>query len=317
MLISTATSCDDDHHKALYRLSKYFVLEAVHHEFHSTVDCNVDEISLQIAKWMSESLQKVTCTMCSIEPEGFRGLHDLRRHVEENHGATREAWVCKDISPDQTFLSKCKSCRENKTYGAYYNNAAHLRRIHFHSKENSKRSNKSTKSPGEYYKIPTEILRSWMEERDVPVREDLSTSDANSAQVVNSRIMILSSDRFKDFLSGLLSPDFCQWFRWLIKISSIIYNHDGDASLVGYSLKDLWNICAYAGTKVMQELESLLSSISLAKATLPRLTAVFVVLFGTIISVGYISAVCRVEDVCVPSIQCCENTYGPAPSPTE
>lgn len=37
------------------------------------------------------------------------------------------------ISPSGTFLAKCQHCRNRKTYGANYNAAAHLRRVHFDS----------------------------------------------------------------------------------------------------------------------------------------------------------------------------------------
>lgn len=69
--------------------------------------------------------QGLKCPHCNARAKGYRGDHELARHMARAHpGSTRKAWICVDGSPDGKFLSKCKFCIEKKEYGAYYNAAA-------------------------------------------------------------------------------------------------------------------------------------------------------------------------------------------------
>ena len=124
---------------------------------------------------------KVFCDQCDIKPEGFRGPHELRRHVENKHSHTRTVWVCKDRSADQKFLSKCKACNDGKKYGAYYNAAAHLRRIHFHAREKGKKGKGSSKEKsrggdGGGDDPPMEVIKLWIEASQVS-KDDVSVKD--------------------------------------------------------------------------------------------------------------------------------------------
>ena len=109
------------------------------------------------------------CTQCDEHPEGFRGEHELRRHTERSHTILRKAWQCVDISPDKTFLAKCKACTSGKKYAAYYNAAAHLCRSHFNPR--TKKASKAERRGGRGgdSEPPMEVLKTWMKEVEEPV----------------------------------------------------------------------------------------------------------------------------------------------------
>ncbi|KAL9616526.1 MAG: hypothetical protein Q9160_008619 [Pyrenula sp. 1 TL-2023] len=118
---------------------------------------------------------KAFCPHCPDQTDGFHGDHELRRHIDRVHSSIRKVWVCKDISPDGKFLSKCKACRNGKTYGANYNAAAHLRRTHFfpckkgrggRGKGNEKRGGK-----GGGTEPSMDVLKHWMIQVDECVND--------------------------------------------------------------------------------------------------------------------------------------------------
>jgi hypothetical protein len=134
---------------------------------------------------------RVYCKQCDSHQEGFRGEHDLRRHMDREHKTLIKKWVCEEPKDGLNHpkpvlpLSKCKACtQQKKRYGAYYNAAAHLRRAHFQpkvkskSKDGSKIENegerRGAKGGGDW--PPMSELKFWM--REVETVEDSQHPDS-------------------------------------------------------------------------------------------------------------------------------------------
>jgi hypothetical protein len=136
---------------------------------------------------------KIMCLQCDDQPDGFRGEHELRRHIASKHTAQAKRWVCRDprdygihtsLKPIKP-LNKCKYCLENKQYNIDYNAAAHLRRIHFNPKTTRAKNKTGTvkrgvaaiaekrggKGGGDQPVI--EDLRHWLMEITVDVQQPL------------------------------------------------------------------------------------------------------------------------------------------------
>jgi hypothetical protein len=129
---------------------------------------------------------RVFCQKCDSHPEGFRGEHELRRHQDRDHrGRTIKKWIC--IQPTDAGhpapvveLSRCKSCKQQKKYGAYYNAAAHLRRAHFKPKTKvrgkSDRGDEIRGGKGGGDWPPMSEMKLWMKEVEEIVDDAPSSS---------------------------------------------------------------------------------------------------------------------------------------------
>jgi hypothetical protein len=147
------------------------------------------------ASFQRPARAKTYCHLCTDQPEGFHGEHELRRHIERVHSVVRKVWVCVDISPDKTFLANCKACRNGKRYGANYNAAAHLRRTHFNpcqrgrggrGKDSEKRGGK-----GGGTLPPMDVLKHWMAQKEEVVLDNapyLRDDDDGSADLASDAL---------------------------------------------------------------------------------------------------------------------------------
>ncbi|GAB0137651.1 hypothetical protein EsDP_00005908 [Epichloe bromicola] len=149
---------------------------------------------------------KVFCTKCDEHPEGFRGDHELRRHLNAKHKGVVKKYVCRDpatvglvstviaIQP----LSECKSCSNGKRYGAYYNAADHLRRIHFKPKatrgKNKKPSDEKRGGKGGGDWPSMSELKLWFEEVLIGCDDD-EEPVSSSISVVDDGANALSVDK--------------------------------------------------------------------------------------------------------------------------
>ncbi|KAH7015571.1 hypothetical protein EDB80DRAFT_341696 [Ilyonectria destructans] len=151
---------------------------------------------------------KVFCHECQEHPEGFRGDHELRRHVNAKHEGVVKKFICRDpadvgkTSKVQAInpLSKCKACTGGKLYGAYYNAAAHLRRTHFkpktpRGKNKNNDEKRGGKGGGDW--PPMADLKLWFEEKLVKVDQQDALSpdqDDTDADMVDAEVADVSVD---------------------------------------------------------------------------------------------------------------------------
>lgn len=159
-------------------------------------DGTQDKIAISKPTYQRPKHDRVYCKQCDEHAEGFRGEHELRRHVDRVHKKMVKKWVC--ITPPAGYdsavkpavpLTRCKAChQQKKQYGAYYNAAAHLRRAHFRPKAKGRSKSgkledaakRGGKAGGNW---PTmEELKPWMVEVEVMATEyPLTTAQQEEA----------------------------------------------------------------------------------------------------------------------------------------
>lgn len=155
-----------------------------------------DVVAISKAPYVRPHFPKKMCPHCTDYKEGFRGEHELRRHIDRAHASFKKMWICVDPTPQKNFLASCKSCRNVKKYNAYYNAAAHLRRAHFNPRKHRGRGRgrvdekRGGKGGGDH--PPMDELKRYMEEIEVHIPdqtsnksdedEDVDTEDSTSAR---------------------------------------------------------------------------------------------------------------------------------------
>ena len=138
-----------------------------------------------------QTKKKLKCNKCNKNPDGYRGSHELQRHMALDHNSSRTAWVCVDISNDG-FLSGCAACESEKPYGQDYNAAAHLRRFHFHPKSEVRRTNVDPEErrggKGGGKDPPMSKCRRWMKKIQVPGK-DYMTLPENAGEYAGDNVV--------------------------------------------------------------------------------------------------------------------------------
>ena len=112
-----------------------------------------------------------------------------------------------------------------------------------------------------------------------------------------NRVWTFSSFDAECLLSPFVDANLSKALRVLVETSSILRNWGMDTSYSDYSSSDLWSIRSFAGSQLLQGLERALNLQRLAESSEDVLKALFLVILGTIIAVGYSTPVSRSNEV--------------------
>ncbi|KAF3923212.1 hypothetical protein ABW20_dc0110139 [Dactylellina cionopaga] len=144
--------------------------------------------------------KKQWCHLCNDHKEGFRGPHELARHMNIQHQTKKTVFIVYDDSPEGNMLKDCKHCSRRKIYGQDYNAACHLRRAHF-----NKRLKTDTPEEREYKQLhpdmpPMEELRPWLRKClvDVSMLTDKKYVDNNDAAILKVEHTVKNEDSSSD-----------------------------------------------------------------------------------------------------------------------
>lgn len=119
--------------------------------------------------------------------------------------------------------------------------------------------------------------------------------DQDARPGTTSLVGILSSLAFERLISPFVPRGIIMHLRPFIELTAFLYSSGGRSSYANRRPSDLWRLHAYLGSKVLQCLNKVLNNTSLEKSTLGELQAIFLVLFATLIAVGYSRRWNRVE----------------------
>ena len=148
---------------------------------------------------------KLFCDICTENPTGFRGEHELRRHWDRAHAQQRRVWIC--VDPGTTTaegwrpkrpVNICKQCKNGKEYNVYYNAAAHLRRAHFCPRKRGRkargeeRESRAGKAGGDWPPIEWLKANGWL-------KEVAAGPSSKSNQDIDLDVADLKGEDFDDF----------------------------------------------------------------------------------------------------------------------
>ncbi|UPX16282.1 uncharacterized protein EKO05_0006691 [Ascochyta rabiei] len=133
-----------------------------------------ESVSVQVVSktpYVHPQHPKIMCQLCNERPDGYRGTHELDRHIARAHAETRKGYICIAPAFQKSFLNNCEHCRNKKVYGAYYNAAAHLLRTHFHPRKRGRKGKNDEKRGGiggGDHPAMDWLKQHWIQEIEVP-----------------------------------------------------------------------------------------------------------------------------------------------------